>query len=163
VILSRQHAAEAREGTGKVMSQIGLTLNAAKTSVQDARRETFHFLGYPFGPMRHWQDGHWYTAARPGKKAIGKLKQAVYDLLQPSAVNRWEEVRDQLNRKLRGWKAFFNYGTLYQAYQEVDAYVWDGARYFLRRRQQRSGSRAARRFSAQVVHGKLGVVRLYRE
>jgi len=161
VILSRGHAEEAREWTGKVMSRIGLTLNEAKTSVKDARRETFNFLGYTFGPMRHWRDGHWYMASRPAKKAIGKLKQAVYDLLQPSAVNPWEEVRDQLNRKLRGWKAYFSYGTLYKAYQEIDAYVYDRVRYFLRRRHQCSGSRATRRFSAQVVHGKLGVVRLY--
>ena len=82
-------------------------------------------------------------------------------MLQPSAVNPWEEVRDQLNRKLRGWKAYFSYGTLYQAYQEIDAYVYDRVRYFLRRRHQCSGSRATRRFSASVVHGKLGVVRLY--
>jgi RNA-directed DNA polymerase len=163
VILSRDHAVEARDWTGKVMSRIGLTLNEAKTSVKDARRETFNFLGYTFGPMRHWRDGHWYMAARPAKKAIGKLKQAVYDLLQPSAVNPWEEVRDQLNRKLRGWKAYFHYGTLYKAYQEIDAYVWDRVRYFLRRRHQCSGSRATRRFSAPVVYGKLGVVRLYQK
>ena len=108
VILSRGHAAEAREWTGKVMSRIGLTLNEAKTSVKDARRETFNFLGYTFGPMRHWKDGRWYTATRPADKAIGKLKQAVYDLPQPSQVSPWEEVRDQLSQKLRGWKAYFS-------------------------------------------------------
>lgn len=68
-------------------------------------RETFGFLGYTFGPMRHWKDGRWYTATRPADKAIGKLKQAAYDLLQPSQVSPWEEVRDQLNQKFRGWKA----------------------------------------------------------
>jgi RNA-directed DNA polymerase len=162
VILSRGHAAEAREWTGKVMSRIGLTLNEAKTSVKDARRETFNFLGYTFGPMRHWKDGRWYTATRPADKAIGKLKQAVYDLLQPSQVSPWEEVRDQLNQKLRGWKAYFNYGSLHKAYREIDAYVYDRVRYFLRRRHQCNGSRGTRRFSSQVVNGKLGVLRLQR-
>ena len=162
VILSRGHAAEAREWTGKVMSRIGLTLNEAKTSVKNARQETFNFLGYTFGPMRHWKDGRWYTATRPADKAIGKLKRAVYDLLQPSQVSPWEEVCDQLNQQLRGWKAYFSYGSLHKAYREIDAYVYDRVRYFLRRRHQCNGSRGTRRFSSQVVNGKLGVMRLQR-
>jgi RNA-directed DNA polymerase len=162
VILSRGHAAEAREWTGRVMSRIGLTLNEAKTSVKNARQETFNFLGYTFGPMRHWKDGRWYTATRPADKAIGKLKRAVYDLLQPSQVSPWEEVCDQLNQQLRGWKAYFSYGSLHKAYREIDAYVYDRVRYFLRRRHQCNGSRGTRRFSSQVVNGKLGVMRLQR-
>jgi len=159
VILSRGHAEEAREWTGQVMTQIGLTLNAAKTSIKDARRETFHFLGYTFGPQRYWKTGGWYTAAQPSDKAIGKLKQAVYDLLQPSQVAPWEEVRDQLNAKLRGWRGYFSYGSLRKAYREIDAYVYDRVRYFMRRRHQCSGSRGTRQFSASVVFWKLGVFR----
>ena len=163
VILSRGHAEEAREWSGAVMSKIGLTLNEAKTSVKNARQETFNFLGYTFGPQRYWKDGRWYMAAQPSDKAIGQLKQKVYDLLQPSQVRPWEEVRDQLNAKLRGWKGYFSYGSLRKAYREIDAYVYDRVRYFLRRRQQASGSRGTRRFSAAVVFGKQGVVRLQRD
>src|SRR5579862_424893 len=160
VILSRGHAAEAREWTGKVMSRIGLTLNEAKTSVKDARRETFDFLGYTFGPQRYWKNGRWYTAAKPANKAIGNIKRSVYDLLRPSESQPWEEVRSQLNKKLRGWKAYFSYGSVSHAYQEVNAYVYERVRYFLRRRHQCNGSRGTRRFSYQVVNGKLGVARL---
>jgi RNA-directed DNA polymerase len=159
VILSRGHAEEAREWTSKVMTQIGLTLNAAKTSIKDARQETFNFLGYEFGPQRYWKNGCWYMAAQPSDKAIGKLKQAVYDLLQPSQVSPWEEVRDQLNAKLRGWRGYFSYGSLRKAYREIDAYVYDRVRYFMRRRHQSSGSRGTRQFSDSVVFGKLGVFR----
>jgi RNA-directed DNA polymerase len=159
VILSRGHAEEAGEWTGQVMTQIGLTLNAAKTSIKDAKQETFNFLGYTFGPQRYWKDGRWYTAAQPSDKAIGKLKQSVYDLLQPSQVAPWEEVRDQLNSKLRGWRGYFSYGSLRKAYREIDAYVYDRVRYFMRRRHQGSGSRGTRQFSASVVFGKLGVFR----
>jgi len=145
-----------------VMSKIGLTLNEAKTSVKNASQETFNFLGYTFGPQRYWKDGRWSMAAQPSEKAIGQLKQKVYDLLQPSQVRPWEEVCDQLNVKLRGWKGYFSYGSLRKAYREIDAYVYDRVRYFLRRRQQASGSRGTRRFSAAVVSGKLGVIRLQR-
>ncbi|HKN59557.1 MAG TPA: reverse transcriptase domain-containing protein, partial [Candidatus Acidoferrales bacterium] len=46
VILSRGFAAEALAWTRAVMTKLGLTLNEAKTSVKDARREGFDFLGY---------------------------------------------------------------------------------------------------------------------
>jgi RNA-directed DNA polymerase len=46
VILSRGRAAEALTWTKGVMTKLGLTLNEAKTSLRDARRERFTFLGY---------------------------------------------------------------------------------------------------------------------
>src|ERR1700730_5591085 len=52
VILSRGCAAEALAWTKVVMTKLGLTLNEAKTSLKDARKESFDFLGYSFGP--HW-------------------------------------------------------------------------------------------------------------
>ena len=66
VILSRGHAAEALAWTKAVMTKLGLTINEAKTSLKDARKEHFDFLGYSFGP--HWfkKNGKWYLGrARP--------------------------------------------------------------------------------------------------
>ena len=163
VILSRGHAVESREWTGGVMSKIGLTLNEAKTSVKDARQEEFHFLGYTFGRQRYWKDGRWYMAARPSDKAIGKLKQGVYDLLRPSKTAAWEEVRAQLNAQLRGWKAYFSYGSVRKAYREIDAYVYDRVRHFLWRRQRSTRSRGIRHFPAERVFGKCGVLRFQRD
>jgi RNA-directed DNA polymerase len=160
VILSRRHAEEARQWTGAVMGKIGLTLNEAKTSVKNASQEAFTFLGYTFGPRRYWKDGRRYTAAAPSKKAIGELKQEIHDLLQPNQVKPWEEVRDQLNAKLRGWKGYFCYGSVGKAYREIDSYVYDRVRYFLRRRHHCSGSRGTQRFPAEKVFGALGVLRL---
>jgi RNA-directed DNA polymerase len=50
VILSRGHAEEALTWTKVVMTKLGLTINEAKTSLKDARRECFDFLGYTLGP-----------------------------------------------------------------------------------------------------------------
>jgi hypothetical protein len=44
VILSRDCAVEALNWTRSVMTRIGLTLNEAKTSIKQARRERFDFL-----------------------------------------------------------------------------------------------------------------------
>ena len=83
VILSRGHAAEALAWTRAVMAKLGLTLNEAKTSVKDARRERFDFLGYTFGPHCYRKDGHWYLGASPSKKSVQRLKTKVGDLLVP--------------------------------------------------------------------------------
>jgi RNA-directed DNA polymerase len=45
VILSRGRAAEALAWTQTVMTKLGLMLNEAKTSLKDARTESFDFLG----------------------------------------------------------------------------------------------------------------------
>jgi RNA-directed DNA polymerase len=50
VILSRGRAAEALTRVTAVMTKLGLSINEAKTSVRDARKECFDFLGYAFGP-----------------------------------------------------------------------------------------------------------------
>jgi RNA-directed DNA polymerase len=46
VILSRGRAEEALKWTKAVMTKLGLTLNETKTSLRDARSESFDFLGY---------------------------------------------------------------------------------------------------------------------
>jgi len=159
VILSCGCAAEALDWTRSVMTRIGLTLNEAKTSVKQARRERFDFLGYSFGPHRMRTNGHEYLGASPSKKSISKLRQKVGDLLVPWHVAPWTEVRDRLNRVLRGWSNYFGYGTRLMAYRAVDWYVYNGVRSFLRRR-HKVPTRGNTRYSDAVVFGTLGVLRL---
>jgi RNA-directed DNA polymerase len=159
VILSRGSAAEALNWTRSVMTRIGLTLNEAKTSIKQARREHFDFLGYTFGPHRLRKDGHVYLGASPSKKSVSRLRQKVGDLLVRQNVAPWPDVRDCLNRILRGWSNYFGYGTRLMAYRAVDHYVHERVRSFLRRRHKVS-SRGIITFSDAVVFGKLGVLRL---
>ena len=76
-MVSRGCAADALEWTRKVMMRIGLTLNEAKTSIKQARRERFDFLGYTFGPHRMKKDGRWYLGASPSDKSVSRLRQKV--------------------------------------------------------------------------------------
>jgi Reverse transcriptase (RNA-dependent DNA polymerase)/Group II intron, maturase-specific domain len=134
VILSRKSAAEALAWTRQVMTRLGLALNEAKTVVRDARREPFDFLGYTFGPHRYRKDGHWYLGASPSKKSVLRLKAKVSDLMVPGDMGTWPEVRDRLNRLLRGWTTYFSHGTRMPAYRAVDNHVYDQVRHFLVRR-----------------------------
>ena len=121
------------------------------------RRERFDFLGYTFGPHRFRKNGHWYPWDQSVEEERGKTPAG--DLLMPGNVGTWSEVRDQLNRILRGWSAYFSYGTRLMAYRAVDNYVLERVRHFLRRR-HKVQSRGAIRFSDDLVFGELGVLRL---
>ena len=161
VILSRGRAAEALAWTKGVMTKLGLTINETKTSLKDARQERFNFLGYSFGP--HWfkSNGKWYLGASPSKKSVQRLKTKVSDLLVPNNLDPWVEVRDKLNRSLRGWSNYFCYGTRGAAFRSIDHYVTERVRAFLARRHKVQG-RGNRRFTFGVIHGERGVLGLER-
>jgi len=68
-------------------------------------------------------------------------------------------VRDRLNQILRGWSAYFSYGSRATAYREVNNYVSERVRHFLKRR-HKVQSRGTIRFGGKRVFGELKVVRL---
>ena len=159
VILSRGKAKEALEWTRGVLERLGLTLNEKKTSIRNARRERFDFLGYTFGPHINPRDGGRYIGYSPSEKSVGRIKQKVGDLLERRNVAPWTEVCQKLNRKLGGWRQYFSIGSKGRAYRAVDEYVYDRARNFLRKRHKVS-SQGTRQFPRERVYGPLGVLRL---
>ena len=150
VILSRGCAAEALAWTKAVMTRLGLTLNEAKTSLRDARQERFTFLGYSFGPHWYKANGQWYLGTSPSKMSVQRLKTTVGNLLVPGNNAPWQEVRDTLNRSLRGWSNYFCYGTRRSAFRSVDRYTYERVRDFLARRHKVAG-RGTRRFSYDTL------------
>jgi RNA-directed DNA polymerase len=161
VVLCRSGAAEVLAQTRRWFAQMGLTLNEQKTRVCDGRRESFTFLGYTFGPMHYRKDGHGYLGAAPAKKAVQRVKGRIRQILRPGNQGSWDQVRDELNRVVRGWANYFAYGTRALAYRAVDWYVYECVRHFLRRR-HKVPTRGTRRFSPEMVFGKLGVFQLRR-
>jgi RNA-directed DNA polymerase len=161
VILSRGHAAAAHAVLKDVMTRIGLTLNETKTKLREARTERFDFLGYTFGPYWNRRTGRRYLGAGPSPKSRQRLKAKVHALTVPGNVLPWPEVRDQLNTMLRGWQGYFDYGTLAEVYSEVNWYVANRVRGFLRRR-HKVRSRGSRQFSTERVFDDRKVLRLAR-
>jgi len=159
VILTSQHAAEARDWTRKVMGCLKLTLNETKTKLKEARRESFDFLGYTFGPQRYWRNGREYMGARPSKKSVARLRAKVNAVLIPGNKGTWEEVRDRLNRLLRGWSSYFNYGSRRSVYRAADNHTAERVRHFLRQRHH-VPTRGTRILGNEVIFGPRGVLRL---
>lgn len=139
------------------MAQIGLTLNEAKTSIRDARCEYFDFLGYTFGPLYSPRTGGRYNGARPSKKALTRIKESVRAQLRPGNHAPIEEVVSTLNRILRGWANYFSYGSVSKARHDLDRYVEERVRGFLRRRHKVAG-RGYRQFPPEKIFGELGIL-----
>jgi RNA-directed DNA polymerase len=156
VILSRGYAARALDWTRGVMERLRLDLNAAKTVIRDARKECFDFLGYTFGTIWFRKEGTKYMSARPSRRSIGRLREKIRQILRPSEMGTWPEVRDRLNALLRGWFTYFRYGTMQMADRAVERNVYDRVRLFLVRR-HKVRARGIRRYSSERVFGELGV------
>jgi RNA-directed DNA polymerase len=159
VILSRGHADEALAWTDRMMTRLGLTLNRTKTRLCEARTERFDFLGYSFGLHRFRQTGRRFIGASPSEKSVQRLKDKVGEILTPGNMGRWEEVRDTLNRLLRGWGGYFSPGSHYVTDKAIEAHIYDRVRNFIVRR-QKLPSRGSRSVSKDKVFGPLGVLRL---
>jgi RNA-directed DNA polymerase len=159
VILSCGHAEEALAWTRAAMARLGLTLNEAKTSVKDARTESFDFLGYTIGPTFAPQGGQKYLGASPSRKSVQRVKDKIGDLLTPRNKGSWLQIRGKLNRLLAGWSAYFSYGTCVRTYRAIDAYVGDRVRRFLAKRHKEPGQ-GTRPFSRGRIFGELGVTQL---
>jgi RNA-directed DNA polymerase len=114
---------------------------------------------HPFGPHCYQRNGNRYLGASPSAKSVKRVKLKVNEMLVPGNMKPWTEVRDQLNRLLRGWSAYFRYGTRGRAYKAVDHHVCGRVRHFLRRR-HKVPSRGTERFPSDLIFGGLGVLPL---
>ncbi len=161
VILSRRHASKAHEVLKDVMTRMGLTVNETKTKLREATTERFDFLGYTFGPCWDRRTGRRYLGAGPSAKSRQRLKAKVHALTVPGNVLPWPAVCDQLNTMLGGWQAYFGYGTLSRAYSDVNWYVANRVRHFLRRC-HKVRSRGSRQFSTERVFDDRKVFKLGR-
>jgi RNA-directed DNA polymerase len=105
-----------------------------------------------YSPKHGWR----YLGARPSDRAIKRFRQNIRQRLRPANKAPWPEIAAGLNRSLRGWAAYFSYGTLWKVRRSADWYVYERVRDFLRRRHKVDGLGSGQ-FPEQLVHGALGV------
>jgi RNA-directed DNA polymerase len=159
VILSRGHADKAKEWTRETMSRLGLSLNETKTCVRDARKESFDFLGYSFGPHYSPRTGRRYLGTSPSRKSVTRFKPRIGAILHASEKSPWLDVCAELNRMLIGWAHYFSFGTCTPAYCAIDHHVATRVRRFLVQRHKVS-TQGTRWLSDSTIFGEYGVVRL---
>ena len=157
VVLCKRDAHGALATIRRWMASIGLELNETKTSVRNARAESFDFLGYTFKMQRSLKTGAPYPGAQPGTKAVKRFKENVWSWLSRSNMRPMWMVVDVLNRKVRGWGNYFRYGSVLRTRQKLDRFISERVRHFLVRR-NKVPTRGVRRYPREYVFGELGVV-----
>jgi RNA-directed DNA polymerase len=160
VCASRRQAEESLALVSRWLEKLGLTIHPTKTRLCHAREEPFDFLGYTFGPTRHWQTGRQILSARPSKKAQKRLKEKINALLLRGNPTPWPELHTRLNRLLLGWAEYFSFGFTGQADTAIRWHVIQRVRQFLCRRHKLRVSGTSR-FGYAEVYGKAGVVDLH--
>src|SRR5262249_40983904 len=148
VILSRGRAVEALEWTRQVMGKIGLALNEAKTRIVDGHEES---------PERSRKDGHWYLCAKPSKKSVKRVKEAVRKGVRPWNQRPWPEVVSRLNWILKGWATYFSHGTRLVPFRAVDQYVLRSVGEFLMRRHKMRNRRGIKQFPVERIYSEFEV------
>ena len=160
VICCRDNAEEAMSEMRRLMMQLELTVNEAKTHIRRLPQERFEFLGYDFGRYHSPKTRRAYLCPQPSKtsvkRVIGKIRHATERrVLWLSA----EEMVTGLNRVLVGWANYYSLGPVYKAYRAIDRYTPLRLRRWLRNKHKISNT-GARCFSYEFLYDTLGLVKL---
>lgn len=125
----------------KLEGWMGLTINREKTSVVDLRENgsSLNFLGFTFRYYRDLNGGkHKYLNVFPSKKALAKEREKLRSIASFSrCFVPLPEMIAEMNRSIRGWKNYFDYGYPRMAFRHVNRYARDRLAKHLKRRSQR--------------------------
>jgi RNA-directed DNA polymerase len=158
VLLCRKSAARALAEARQLFRRLGLALNDTKTRVCNAWQQPFDFLGYRFGVQYHFGSGRSYLAAYPSDVSVRRFKAKLRRMVGSHMSWQSEEnLVSDVNRVIRGWMNYFNYGTLWKAYTKLEAFIQTRVRGWLVHK-HRVGSRGVCRYPATYIYGTLGLV-----
>jgi RNA-directed DNA polymerase len=124
--------AEAQAALAKVrawMAEAGLSLHPEKTRIVEATQPGgFEFLGWHFERGYQW----------PRAKSQAKLKDTIRRYTPRTSGKSLREIVGQLNRSLKGWRAYFDHGVR-NGYEDLDKMVRRRLRQMLLKRRGKRG------------------------
>lgn len=112
-----------------------LQLNESKTRLLNARQDSFKFLGFRIRLAKGTRTGKIFPAVDPHPKSCRRLRDNIRALL-----NHWtlhvpeEEAIRALNRKVKGWAAYFHYGNSARVFNTMQQFICARLRRWLWRR-----------------------------
>lgn len=126
---SREEAEGAMKEIREWTEAAGLTLHPEKTRIVDASQPGgFEFLGWHFERGMKW----------PREKSVKRFKEALRAETPRQAGHSLEKIIQGVNRRLRGWKAYFD-GGHGGIYRDLDRWLRMRLRSLLRQRDGRKG------------------------
>jgi RNA-directed DNA polymerase len=126
----------------KLEGWLGLEINREKTRVVRLKEEgaSLDFLGFTFRYYEDLQGRGWrYLNVSPSAKALKKEREKLHEMTDHRQYSKpIPQLIEGLNRHLKGWKNYSDFGYPRQAFREVNTYVRCRLTQHLRRRSQRS-------------------------
>lgn len=118
-----------------------LKLNETKTRLVNAREEPFRFLGFRIHLAQGARTCRLYAHVEPHAKSCQELRDNIREVLSHWTLHVAEdEAIRTINRKLKGWAAYFHFGNSSHVFGRVQRYVCARVRRWLWRKHKRKGS-----------------------
>ena len=125
----------------KLEDWMGLEINRDKTRVIDLRQrgEKLDFLGYTFRYDRDLKGRRQsYLNVTISQRALQRERQKLREMMSKErCFMPLPEMVEELNRHLKGWANYFNYGYPRTGFRKINTYVRQRLTRHLRRRSQR--------------------------
>jgi RNA-directed DNA polymerase len=133
VCRTRQDAVRTLKAIKWVMAQLKLTLHPTKTRIVDMGEEGFDFLGFHFHKLKSKKNGKLLPYIWPSQKAVKAVREKIRQITARKRLsNPLEEVIKYLNRVIRGWRNYFRIGNSTKKFQDLDRYVGERLRRWMR-------------------------------
>jgi RNA-directed DNA polymerase len=142
VVLARYQGQRLREWIEwRLESWLGLEINRDKTRVVHLKEEgaSLDFLGFTFRYQDSLQGGRGrYLHVGPSAKALQKERDKLHEMTNHrQCFQAIPQMIARINRHLRGWKNYFDFGYPRRAFRTINTYTRDRLKQHLRRRSQR--------------------------
>ena len=135
---TKREAQEAMQAVKRVMNRLKLKLHPTKTRIVDMGREGFDFLGFHFHKLKSRKSGKLMPYMWPSTKAMKAIRSRIHDITTRKRMsNPLMEVIKYLNRVIRGWRNYFRIGNSTRKLQQLDQYVQERLRRWVRKLKRR--------------------------
>ena len=141
VVMARYQGPRLRSFVETIIeSRLGLVINREKTCTVNLKKgESLDFLGFTF---RYYDDlhgrGHKYLNMSPSKKALAREREKLRAMTDKSQCFKpIPALVRELNRHLKGWANYFDFGYPRMAFREINRSVRCRLSGHLKRRSQR--------------------------
>ena len=125
----------------KIETWLGLEINRDKTRVVQLSEAgaSLDFLGYTFRYYDDLQGRPWrYLNVFPSEKALKRERAKLHEMTDHRQCHKpIPQLIKELNRHLKGWKNYFDFGYPRVAFGEINSYLVERLTHHLRRRSQR--------------------------
>jgi RNA-directed DNA polymerase len=156
VCRTKRDAERALQVVRQIMARLKLTLHPTKTHIVDMGREGFDFLGFHFHKLKSRKSGKLLPYVWPSQKAMKAIRSKVRQITTRKRLsNPLEEVVKYLNRVIRGWRKYFRIGNSTKKFQDLDRFVQQRLRQWMRSRQGARGHWSEKAYSAVIARSGL--------